>query len=176
MVEHFGDMTHENGYVVTTMTRELMDVTVKDVWRMLSQESERIKWLAPGTIDLFAGGRAKLDFKDSYVEVDSAVTRCEINKVLEFSWSSGQDPMRPICFEIAGQEDGSCKLTLTVSIPDTEVVARSCAGWEAHLTMLQAALAGVPCKFPLDRFKASREYFDTQLAQIMMSEVPVLRL
>lgn len=176
MTEHFGDMVHIDGYVVTTMTRELTDASASDIWRMLSTEQERVKWLAPGTIDLFAGGRALLDFQDSYVVVDSAVTRCEHNKVLEFSWSGGQDPLRPIRFEIKEHATGGCQLTLTLSIPDSEVVARSCAGWEAHLTMLQAALAGVPCKFPLDRFKESREFFDQTLAAILMSEVPVLRL
>ncbi len=176
MTEHFGDMVHIDGYVVTTMTREIADASASDIWRMLATEQERVKWLAPGTIDLFAGGRARLDFQDSYVVVDSAVTSCERNKVLEFSWSGGNDPLRPIRFEIEELETGGCQLTLIVSIPDDEVVARSCAGWEAHLTMLQAALAGVSVKFPLDRFKASREFFDQTLASIMMSEVPVLRL
>lgn len=176
MTEHFGDMIHIDGYVVTTMKRLLTDTSASDIWCMLAFEQERVKWLAPGTIDLYVGGRARLDFKDSYIIVDSAVTSCEPGKLLEFSWSSGHDALRPIRFEIEPLDSGDCELTLKVSIPDTEVVARSCAGWEAHLTMLQAALAGVPVKFPLDRFKASREFFDHALAEIMMSEVPVLRL
>ena len=175
MTEHFGDMFHQNGYVTATMERKFEGVSARQVWDKLSTEAERVKWLAPGTIDLYQGGRARLDFTDSYVIVDSEVTACIAPHVLEFSWSSATDPKRPIRFELRDSSDG-CIVKLQVSIPEDEVVARSCAGWEAHLTMLQAAAAGVSVKFPLDRFKACREFFDQKLTELMMSEVPVLRL
>lgn len=174
MSEKFGDLTRHDGYITATMEREI-DASVDDVWSMLSLEENRVKWLAPGSIDLSPGGRAKLDFKDSYVVVDSEVTACEALRLLEFSWSSPDEPERPIRFEIEAKPDG-CLVRLRVSIPEDEVVARSCAGWEAHLTMMQAALAGVSTKFPLDRFKACRAQFDTQLANLMMSGYEVLRL
>ena len=175
MAEHFGDMVHHNGYIITTMQRLFEDTSAEAVWRALTLEAERVKWLAPGTIELKQGGKAKLDFKDSYVVVDSEVTECRAPNLLEFSWSGASDPDRPIHFELEDTAEG-CQVTLTVSIPEDEVVARSCAGWEAHLTMLQAAVAGVPIKFPLERFQACREAFDAQLTALMMSEVPVLQL
>ena len=82
--------------------------------------------------------------------------------MLAFSWSGEGDPLRPVRFELLPWGNG-CMIRLTVSIPDHEVVARSCAGWEAHLTMLQAALAGVSIKFPLDQFKECRAAFEAQL-------------
>ena len=53
---------------------------------------------------------------------------------------------------------------LTLRIPDGEDIARSCAGWEAHLQMLLAAIEGVPIKFPFDRFKATRESYKAVVA------------
>lgn len=175
MTEHYGDMFHQNGYVTVTMERHMEGVSAEEIWQKLATEEERVKWLAPGNIDLVKGGRANLDFKDSYVIVNSEVTACEAPKVLEFSWSDVTDPERPVRFELQQIENG-CTIKLTLSIPEDEVVARSCAGWEAHLTMLQAVVAGASAKFPLERFKACREFFDDQLAMLMMSEVPVLRL
>lgn len=47
-------------------------------------------------------------------------------------------------------------LTLTLWIPEGEDAARACAGWDAHLEMLAAALEGVPINFPFEHFKARR--------------------
>lgn len=174
MDKEYGLLTRANGYITAIMERDV-DVPIDAVWRMLSEESNRVKWLAPGAIDLVKGGRAKLDFKDSYVIVDSEVAACEAPELLEFSWSGVDEPMRLIRFLLKSTEAG-CKIHLEVNIPEDEVAARSCAGWEAHLTMMQTALAGVPIKFPLDRFQVCRENFDAQLLTLMMSEMEVLRL
>ena len=107
--------------------------------------------------------------------MDSEVTACEAPNVLAFSWSGPDDPDRPVRFDIRDTDYGAL-IKLSVSIPDNEVVGRSCAGWEAHLTMMQAALAEVPIKFPLDRFKVCRDQFDKLLTEMMMSENPFLKL
>jgi len=174
MEEDFGELSRRDGYVTAVMERDV-DASVEEVWAMLAEEAHRVKWLAPGTIELVQGGRAQLDFKDSHVVVDSEVTACEPPRLLEFSWSGEDEPKRPVRFELARQGDGT-RIRLGVSIPEDEVVARSCAGWEAHLTMFQAALAGVPIKFPFERFQACRAYFDSKLVSLMMGEVEVLRL
>ena len=174
MSNSYGELSREDGYVTAVMERET-EASVQDIWSMLAKESNRVKWLAPGTLELKKGGRAQLDFKDSYIVVDSEVTACTPNELLEFSWSNVGDPRRPIRFELTKTPAGS-NICLTVSIPDDEVVARSCAGWESHLTMLQAAAAGVSVHFPIDRFKLCREEFDRQLLTIMMADVEVLRL
>ena len=56
------------------------------------------------------------------------------------------------------------RLVLTLIVPDDEDIARSCAGWEAHLMMLLAAIEGVPIKFPFERFQATRGEYNKQLA------------
>lgn len=69
----YGELSHRDGYVTAVMERET-ESSVQDIWGMLAKESNRVKWLAPGTLELKKGGRAQLYFKDSYVVVDSEVT------------------------------------------------------------------------------------------------------
>jgi hypothetical protein len=68
-------------------------------------------------------------------------------------------------WELAPDGDGA-RLTLTVTTPLGEDPGRACAGWEAHLEMLEAALEGVPIKFPFERFKAARDAYRTKVADL----------
>jgi uncharacterized protein YndB with AHSA1/START domain len=134
------------------------------VWAMLT---ERVaQWLAPGQIELVRGGRARLDFEDSGTVIDSAVTALEPPRLLEYSWSSGDEPERPVRWETEAVPEGT-RLALTLRVPADEDVARACAGWEAHLQMLLAAIEGVPIKFPFERFKETREQY-----RLMVDRLP----
>jgi hypothetical protein len=53
------------------------------------------------------------------------------------------------------------RLSLALRIPNTEDIARACAGWECHFEMLAAAMEGVPVKFPFQRFKTARDAYRT---------------
>jgi uncharacterized protein YndB with AHSA1/START domain len=134
------------------------------VWAMLT-ESERLpQWLAPGDIELRTGGHARLDFADSGTVVDSEVRAVTPSRLLEYSWSSGSEPYRPVRWELAPDSAGT-QLTLTIRIPVDEDMARALAGWEAHLEMLLCALEGVPIKFPFERFKSMRERYRELLSR-----------
>ena len=50
-------------------------------------------------------------------------------------------------------------LEVSLTLPDDEDIAKHCAGWEAHLAMLQAALDGVPMEFPFELFMQAREAY-----------------
>ena len=100
---------------------------------------------------------------DIGIVIDSPVSDDQSLRVLEYSWSSPGEPHRLVRWEITPEVEETT-LTLTLRIPEGEDVARSCAGWEAHLEMLAAALEGVPIKFPFERFKASREAYRARLA------------
>lgn len=128
------------------------------VWKMLTDPALLPQWLAPGTLSLSKGGAAKLNFPESGTNVDSVVTDVDPPRLIEYSWSTKGEPERPLRWEVAAAPGGS-RLTLTLRIPDSEDIARTCAGWEAHLEMLAAAMEGVPIKFPFDRFKAAREAY-----------------
>lgn len=149
----------------TTVARlqRLLDDTPPRVWAALTTPDILVQWLAPGEIDLRVGGAAKLNFVDSGIVIDSKVSAFEDGRLLEYSWSGPDQPLRPLRFELSPEGEAT-RLTLTLTEPASEDVGRSCAGFAAHLEMLAAALAGVPIKFPFETFKAARDAYRVQLA------------
>jgi hypothetical protein len=81
---------------------------------------------------------------------------------LQYSWSSEAEPARPLVWELAPAGNGT-QLTLTIGIPLKEDIAKACAGFEAHLEMLAAALEGVPIRFPLDQYLQARRSYQELL-------------
>ncbi len=134
------------------------------VWKMLTEPDALVRWLAPGTIDPRPGGVVRLDFAESGATIDSTIRDLDPPRLLEYSWSRPGEPERPLTWELVASEAGT-RLTLTLRLPPGEDIATSCAGWDAHLEMLLAALEGVPIRFPLDHFRAARQAFREQLAR-----------
>lgn len=157
-----GTIEHRGGRYHARLERHLEHPPAA-VWAMLTEPDRMIDWLAPGEIELRAGGAAKLNFVDSGIVIDSTVTAFEPERVLEYSWSGPGEPDRPVRYEIEPEGDGT-RLVLNLITPDDEDMARSCAGWEAHLMMLLAAIEGVPIKFPFERFQSTREIYNSQVA------------
>ncbi|HEX5380095.1 MAG TPA: SRPBCC family protein [Phenylobacterium sp.] len=133
------------------------------VWAALTAPSRVPEWLAPGTVTQALGGAVKLDFVDSGIVIDSRVSAFVPGRLIEYSWSQPGEPLRPVRWELEKVGCGT-RLNLTLTLPASEDIARSAAGWEAHLEMLAASLEGVPIKFPFERFKSTREAYKAQLA------------
>jgi uncharacterized protein YndB with AHSA1/START domain len=132
------------------------------VWRMLTDSQALAQWLAPGSIELRTGGVVHIDFSDSGRTIESTVLQLDSPRLLEYSWSSGDEPQRPLRWELNSVEEGT-QLVLTLRLPAGEDVAKACAGFDAHLEMLAAALEGVPIRFPVDHFlKIRRAYQELQ--------------
>ena len=159
--EDLGTIERTDDAFTARLQREL-DHPPAAIWAMLTEPGRFVDWLAPGEIELREGGAAKLNFVDSGIVIDSAVTAFEPERVLEYSWSGPGEPSRPLRFEIDPTATG-CRLTMILGTPLDEDIARSCAGWEAHLMMLLAALEGVPIKFPFERFQSTREDYNEML-------------
>ncbi|MDG2072417.1 MAG: SRPBCC domain-containing protein, partial [Pseudomonadales bacterium] len=140
----------------------VFDHDMASVWTMLTDSANLVNWLAPGTIELELGGVAKLDFGDSGIVIDSKVSAYSEGRLIEYSWSSPGEPTRPLRFELTA-DGAQTNLTLTLTVPSDEVVARSVAGFEAHLMMLLAAIEGVPIKFPFERFQETRKSYDEMI-------------
>ncbi len=157
-------LSKDGGEVVGVMTR-LSEHPPAQIWRMLTDSAKLPEWLAPGRIEPSVGGAARLDFAESRTVIDSQVTAYDAGRMLEYSWSSPGEPQRPVRWEIEPAGDGS-RLTLTLRTPAGEDPGRACAGWEAHLEMLEAALEGVPIKFPFERFKAARDAYREKVAAL----------
>ena len=151
-----------DGDVVVVTFSQLLDDTIDRVWTALTAPQELVNWMAPGTIELRQGGRAQLKFVDSGIVIDSIVSVIEPGRLLEYSWSGPGEPLRPLRWEIAPEGD-AVRLKLSLRVPANEDAGRSAAGWDAHLEMLAAALAGVPIKFPFELFKAAREAYRAQM-------------
>lgn len=157
------DLAHNRGHVIATF-RRAFDHPAAAVWAALTDPAILPQWLAPGTIDLRKGGAARLAFQDSGIVIDSEVSACDHERLLAYSWSGPGEPMRSVCWDLLPRGAG-CALILTLEIPEDEDAARACAGWEAHLDMLAAALEGVPIHFPFERFKAARQAYGERLAE-----------
>ena len=161
-VAPLAQLQRAHSYVRADFEREF-DHLQRKVWAMLTEPGRLAQWLAPGEIEPYRGGQARLDFADSGIVIDSEVTAYEAPRLLEYSWSAPGQPKRPMRWTVTPQGEG-CRLALSLFVPQDEDVARSCAGFEAHLDMLAAALEDVPIRFPFERFKAAREGYGRCLA------------
>jgi uncharacterized protein YndB with AHSA1/START domain len=159
--EDLGTIERRGGAFEARLTRHL-EHDQRTVWSWLIEPARLVEWLAPGTIAHERGGPAKLHFTDSGTIIDSTVTAIDPPRLLEYSWSGPGEPERPVRWETAPEAAGT-RLTLTLRVPADEDVARACAGWEAHLQMLLAAIEGVPIKFPFERFKETRAAYKARL-------------
>ena len=134
------------------------------VWRMLTDPQAFVQWLAPGTIELFPGGMVRIDFGDSGTTIDSTVLQLESQRLIEYSWSSGDEPTRPLCWELQTVGTGT-RLILTLRLPGTEDIVKACAGFDAHLEMMAAALEGVPIRFPIEYYLDCRRVYERLLPE-----------
>ncbi|WP_404364803.1 SRPBCC family protein [Marinobacter sp.] len=162
VLKDWGALSPEKNRVRVRLEREF-DHDTERVWTMLTDPACLANWLAPGTIDLQPGGEVKLDFGMSGTPIDSRVRAIRTGRLLEYSWSAGDDPERPLRWELEPVPGGT-RLSLTLLLPHDHRVALSSAGWDAHLEMLAAALEGISIHFPADRFREARAAF-TELAQ-----------
>ena len=133
-----------------------------DVWTMLTEPAAMAQWLSSGTIEQRLGGKVLIDFVDSGIVIDSTVTAFEAGRLLQYSWSSGKEPQRPLRWELSPTAGGT-QLVLTVGVPAGEDAAKACAGFEGHLQMLAAALEGVPIKFPFETYLQARAGYQALL-------------
>ena len=159
-----GTLARASGQLKGTLTRDWSH-NQETVWNMLTDAARFPQWLAPGTIELKQGGALKLKFPGSNTIIDSTLSAFDAPRLIEYSFSGPGEPRRPVRWELQSQRTG-VRITLNVTVPDNEDIARTCAGWEAHLAMLAAALDGAPIPFPFERFKAAREAYKAKAASV----------
>jgi uncharacterized protein YndB with AHSA1/START domain len=160
--------TDDDDIAVVARLGITLDNPIHEVWAALTQPDRLAQWLAPGGIQLVEGGRAWLDFVDSGIVIDSRVTAVEPQRLLEYSWSGPGEPLRPVRWGLE-PVGPLTRLSLTLTLPRTDDVARSAAGWAAHLEMLTALLAGAATRFPFPVFQAARADYGAQLAELALA-------
>ncbi|MFO7527551.1 MAG: SRPBCC family protein [Marinobacter sp.] len=155
-----GDLALQGDRVEIQLERKI-EHSLARVWEMLTDSVHLARWLAPGVIEQRPGGRVQLDFGNSGTPIDCHIRACEPPRLLAYSWSAGDDPERPLAWELdpLGESGEATRLRLTLSLPNDELVPIACAGWDAHLEMLMAALEGISIHFPADRFRQARAVF-----------------
>lgn len=154
-----------NGDAFVVRLEQYIEHGQTSVWYMLTEPGPLAQWLAPGTVDLRPGGRISLDFSESGATIDSVIRDLDPPRVLEYSWSSGNEPERPLRWELEPLNGSSTRLTLTLRLPAEEDIARAAAGWDTHLEMLLAALESVPIRFPVDHFREARNRYRDHVAR-----------
>lgn len=152
-----GQIQRVNDRYQAKLTR-LVDHGPQTVWAMLTQPDKLPLWLAPGTIELRPGGRVRIDFPESGSSIDSQVTAIDAPWLIEYDWGSPGEPQRRLRWTLE-PVDGQIQLSLTLSLPGDDDIAKSCAGWDAHLEMLLAAMEGVPVSFPFTCFQNARQIY-----------------
>ncbi len=141
----------------------VLDNPRHEVWDAIISADSLAQWLAPGELQAAPDGAVRLDFVDSGIVIDSMISQFIPEQRMEYSWSRPGEPLRPVRWDL--EPIGPLtRLTLTLGIPKDEDVARSTAGWAAHLEMLTAYLAGAAMKFPFPTFQAARAAYGLQLA------------
>jgi uncharacterized protein YndB with AHSA1/START domain len=153
------------GETITAEIRLTFDNHLEEVWAALTEPAWLARWLAPGEIELRLGGVVRLDFADSGGAIDSRVSAIEPMRLLEYSWSTPGEPLRPLRWELE-PIGPTTRLALRLTVPANEDAGRAAAGWAAHLEMLQTALVGVPTKFPFELFRVTRDAYREQVAQL----------
>jgi uncharacterized protein YndB with AHSA1/START domain len=164
MSDELAELTLGPDFIVGRMTRRF-DRAPGVVWRTMTDAESLPLWLAAGRIELKLGGAVRLAFEGSGAVIESEVLALEDGTMLEFSWSQPGEPLRPVRWDLASEGAG-CQLTVTIKTPRGEDPGRACAGWEAHMAMLAAALAGAPISFPFEVFKAAREGYKPKVAAL----------
>lgn len=89
---------HDDGHQ-GRLTRQF-DHPAPKIWGMLTESAQMAQWLSAGTIEQRLGGKVRIDFVDSGIVIDSSVTAFEAGRLLEYSWSSGSEPQRPLRWEL----------------------------------------------------------------------------
>lgn len=158
-----GKIRRKGDRVMVCLERETVHLPER-VWEMLTDSVCLAEWLAPGTLDARPGGRVQLDFGNSGMPIDCRVTDCQPNRRLAYSWSSGDSAERPLVWELEPIDEGT-RLSLILLLPHDELVPIACAGWDAHLEMLLAALEGISIHFPASRFRQARARFESLVRQ-----------
>lgn len=144
------------------------------VWGYLTDPEGRARWLAGGTMQQHVGGRVKLEFRhdaltgvddpppDAYRSMAAAghvargvVTAWEPMRRLAHTWEDGAE-ISEVGFELHDAGDAVRLTVVHRRLENRAMVVDVAAGWDAHLSLLAAVVAGEPRPAYWSAFVASQ--------------------
>ena len=142
----------------TIRMERTLDAPVEIVWRWLVEPELRSQWFAGGAFELREGGAADLVFDHDNLSSDDVpypaeyaaykgatsherIVKVEPPRLLAFTWDEGKEGVAT--FELSEAGSGRTRLVLTHSgITGPAPMANFAGGWNSHLAVLEAKLAG----------------------------------
>lgn len=142
----------------TVRLERLLPGPIGRIWAFLTEPDKRAKWLAGGPMELFVGGKVRLEFSHADLSGEKAypgrfkkleaghtlvgcVTRCEPPRLLAYTWGEGSAESSEVTFELTPRgKDVLLVLTHRRLAGRKDIVSVS-SGWHTHVGVLEDALA-----------------------------------
>lgn len=134
------------------------------VWTMLTDSAAMAQWLAPAASCSSQVARygSILPTAASPSTATCPRSRPAVCRNIRGAAASNRSAR---CWELQDVRAGT-QLQLSMRVPEGEDLAKACAGFDAHLEMLAAALEDV-IKFPFDVFVQARKAYAEQVAALL---------
>jgi uncharacterized protein YndB with AHSA1/START domain len=118
----------------------LYDATPSELWSALTEPEQLRGWLAQvERLELSRGGGYELRFDDS--SITGRVLALDPGRMLELTWSHGDEPHSVVRFEIVSAPPGTVLVLEHTFLPAGEAAGHG-AGWQSHLEALGHLLGG----------------------------------
>lgn len=167
------------------------------VWSHLVDPEQRATWLAGGAVEPRVGGRVTLAFRHAEITDDpppddsraahehghlahGVVIDWQPPRRLVHTWEDGDFEVSEVAFEVSDEVDGVGLAVTHRGLDTRSTVVGVAAGWDAHLGMLAARLAGEPRPAFWRAFARARERYAVAFADQAEADgrpagVPTLR-
>ena len=139
----------------TVRIQRVLRGPIERVWAYLTESEKRGRWLAAGPMEVRAGGRVELTFRntelsphaepapDKYKKYEGAtlhgrITRCEPPRLLSHTWGDDSE----VTFELTPQGEDVLLVLTHRRLPDRTTMVRVATGWHTHLGILVDRLEG----------------------------------
>lgn len=124
-----------------------------ELWTLLTHPEELFTWLGTTTLTPAVGGPITISFDDGALVVEGCVQQYDPPHCLAYTWHEGATLASVVRFDLQPTADGQgTVLTLTHRQLTGAEVRNFAAGWEHHLELLAARVAGRPADWDWLRF------------------------